>query len=94
MSSTTEAPLASWRDTAARRAILEFVAAATREGDEGWIPPPERVAVFDNDGTLWTEKPMPIQLDFIVRGGRTRSGAARAPALISMPDDWATVFAD
>jgi hypothetical protein len=55
MSSTAEAPLASWRDTATTRAILEFVAAATREGDEGWIPPPERVAVFDNDGTLWCE---------------------------------------
>ena len=69
MSSTTEAPVASWRDTATTRAILEFVVAATREGDEGWIPPPERVAVFDNDGTLWTEKPMPIQLDFITMRG-------------------------
>jgi phosphoserine phosphatase len=79
MSSTAEAPLASWRDTATTRAILEFVAAATREGDEGWIPPPERVAVFDNDGTLWTEKPMPIQLDFIVRG--FAAAAQRDPAL-------------
>jgi hypothetical protein len=68
MSSTTEAALASWRDAAATRAILEFVAAATHEGDEGYIPPAERIAVFDNDGTLWTEKPMPVQLDFIVRG--------------------------
>jgi hypothetical protein len=51
MTSTSEAPLASWRDTATTRAILEFVAAATRESEEGWIPPPERVAVFDNDGT-------------------------------------------
>jgi hypothetical protein len=49
--------LASWNDTAAREAIEAFVAGA----------PEPRVAVFDNDGTLWCEKPMPIQLDFIVR---------------------------
>jgi phosphoserine phosphatase len=79
MSSTAETALASWRDTATTRAILQFVAAATREGDEGWIPPPERIAVFDNDGTLWTEKPMPIQLDFIVRG--FAAAAQRDPAL-------------
>jgi hypothetical protein len=51
MSSTTEAALRSWRDTATTRAILEFVATATREGDEGWIPPPERVAVFSARST-------------------------------------------
>jgi hypothetical protein len=44
-------------------------------------PPAERVAVFDNDGTLWTEKPMPIQLDFIVRG--FVAAAHRDPALRS-----------
>jgi phosphoserine phosphatase len=49
--------LASWNDTATRAAIEEFVARA----------PEPRVAVFDNDGTLWCEKPMPIQLDFILR---------------------------
>ena len=50
-------PLASWNDTATREAIEAYVEAAT--GD--------RVAVFDNDGTLWCEKPMPIQLDFTLR---------------------------
>ena len=49
--------LASWNDTATRAAIESFVANA----------PEPRVAVFDNDGTLWCEKPMPIQLDFILR---------------------------
>jgi hypothetical protein len=49
--------LESWNDTATREAIEAFVAGA----------PEPRVAVFDNDGTLWCEKPMPIQLDFIVR---------------------------
>jgi phosphoserine phosphatase len=60
-------PLPSWNDTPARRAILAFVDEAGREGSPGFVEPRERVAVFDNDGTLWCEKPMPIQLDFILR---------------------------
>ena len=52
---------------AATEAIVEFVDRATREGDAGYIPPSDRVAVFDNDGTLWCEKPMPIELGFILR---------------------------
>jgi phosphoglycolate phosphatase-like HAD superfamily hydrolase len=59
-----EALLASWRDTATRRAIVSFVERVTAEGDPGFVVPAERVAVFDNDGTLWSEKPIPIQLDF------------------------------
>src|SRR3954454_12780797 len=58
---TSAARLEGWRDTPARRAIEDFVQAALE------VPPEERVAVFDNDGTLWCEKPMPIQLDFILR---------------------------
>ena len=73
------ADLASWRDTATRRAITEFVRSATEEEGPGYIPPAERIAVFDNDGTLWTEKPMPIQLDFIMRG--FAEAAQRDPAL-------------
>jgi phosphoserine phosphatase len=58
--------LPSWRDGAAKEAILDFVSRAA--GDESTaVPVEERVAVFDNDGTLWCEKPMPIQLDFILR---------------------------
>lgn len=67
--------LGSWNDTATRNAIEAFVAAATTEGDAGYLEPAERVAVFDNDGTLWTEKPMPIQLDFIVREFAARAKA-------------------
>ena len=59
--------LASWRDGPARAAIVEFVARTLGEGGSGPVPVEERVAVFDNDGTLWCEKPMPIQLDFILR---------------------------
>ncbi len=53
------AELSSWNDTATRQAITSFVEAATRD-----VPPEERIATFDNDGTLWSEKPIPIQLDF------------------------------
>ena len=59
--------LKSWNDSAATQAIVEFVDKATRESDAGYIAPSDRVAVFDNDGTLWCEKPMPIELGFILR---------------------------
>jgi phosphoserine phosphatase len=55
--------LSSWTDGAARRAVVQFVESTVTAG----VPGSERVAVFDNDGTLWCEKPMPIQADFIVR---------------------------
>jgi hypothetical protein len=54
--------LASWSDGAAKRAIVAFVERTVSD-----VPVEERVAVFDNDGTLWCEKPMPIQADFILR---------------------------
>ena len=54
--------LTTWNDGAAKQAIVEFVEQAVAE-----VPVEERVAVFDNDGTLWCEKPMPIQADFILR---------------------------
>jgi hypothetical protein len=59
--------LASWNDTPTRQAIVAFVDTVTTEGDDGFVPPDERIATFDNDGTLWAEKPMPIQLDFTIR---------------------------
>jgi phosphoserine phosphatase len=60
-------PLASWRAGSTRQAIEEFVQRVTGEDSPDLMAPEERVAVFDNDGTLWCEKPMPIQLDFILR---------------------------
>jgi phosphoserine phosphatase len=54
-------PLPSWNDTRARDDILAFVEAATA------LPSEERVAVFDNDGTLWCEKPMPVELAFVLQ---------------------------
>lgn len=55
-------PLASWRDGAARDAIVRFVGAVTREESSDYVPPAARVAVFDNDGTLWAEQPVYFQL--------------------------------
>jgi len=58
-------PLPSWLDTAAKSRIINFVQASTSEGHEGYVTPDERIAVFDNDGTLWSEQPYYFQLGFI-----------------------------
>lgn len=58
--------LPSWQDGPARRAITDFVERVTREGGADYVPPAERVATFDNDGTLWTEQPMQTQIFFLV----------------------------
>jgi phosphoglycolate phosphatase-like HAD superfamily hydrolase len=63
---TAEA-LPTWSDGPTRQAIIEFVERVTGQDGSAPVPAEERVAVFDNDGTLWCEKPMPIQLDFILR---------------------------
>ena len=60
-------PLPSWQDGPPKQAVRRFVERATTEGSPDEIAPEDRIAVFDNDGTLWCEKPMPIQLDFILR---------------------------
>jgi phosphoglycolate phosphatase-like HAD superfamily hydrolase len=59
-----EAPLPSWNDGPAKQAILAFVDGATREGSASFVPPAERIAVFDNDGTLWAEQPIYFQFAF------------------------------
>jgi hypothetical protein len=59
--------LGSWHDGPAKRAVVAFVAAVCGAGGSEPVPVEERIAVFDNDGTLWCEQPMPIQLDFILR---------------------------
>src|ERR1700704_3840901 len=57
-------PLPSWNEGVAKKAILQFVARVTEEGGPDFVPVPERVATFDNDGTLRAEQPMPVQLAF------------------------------
>jgi phosphoglycolate phosphatase-like HAD superfamily hydrolase len=59
-------PLPSWNDTASRQAILRFVGRVTAAGSTDFVPVPERIAVFDNDGTLWSEQPVYNQAAFIV----------------------------
>ena len=53
--------LLSWNETATKRAILDYVAAANDEGSPNYVPPADRIAAFDNDGTLWVEQPAPAQ---------------------------------
>ena len=57
-------PLPSWNDTAPKQAIIAFVEKVTKEGSPDFVPPAERIAVFDNDGTLWAEQPLYFQLLF------------------------------
>jgi hypothetical protein len=57
-------PLPSWRDTAPKKAILSFVERVTRQGSRDFVPPSQRIATFDNDGTLWAEQPTYVQLAF------------------------------
>jgi phosphoserine phosphatase len=58
-------PLPSWRDTGPKKAIVAFVEKVTKEGSAEFLPVPERIAVFDNDGTLWAEQPAYFQALFV-----------------------------
>ena len=73
------AELESWRDGPVCERIIDFVASVTGANGSEPVPVEKRVAVFDNDGTLWCEKPMPIQADFILR--RLAAMAEATPAL-------------
>jgi phosphoglycolate phosphatase-like HAD superfamily hydrolase len=57
-------PLPSWNDGPTKKAIIDFVARVTREGNIGYVPPEARIAAFDNDGTLWCEQPFYFQMAF------------------------------
>jgi len=59
-------PLPSWNDGPAKQSIITFVEKVTKEGSPDFVPVPERIATFDNDGTLWCEKPLPVQLYFVL----------------------------
>jgi phosphoglycolate phosphatase-like HAD superfamily hydrolase len=72
-------PLPSWNDGSAKSAIVDFVSAVTRQADPTFVPPAERIAVFDNDGTLWCEQPMQTQIFFAA--DRLKELVARDPAL-------------
>lgn len=64
-------PLPSWNDGPAKQGVLDFVAKVTKEGSPDFVPPAERIATFDNDGTLWAEQPVYSQFLFAVDRVRT-----------------------
>ena len=72
-----------WKNTAPKQAVISFVQRVTESGSPGFVPPAERVAVFDNDGTLWPENPVPFQvaftLDEVKRRSRLESDLADDP---------------
>jgi hypothetical protein len=70
-------PLPSWNDGAAKARIVGFVQAVTSQGGKDYVPPAERIAVFDNDGTLWSEQPAYFQFFFAV--DRVKALAAKNP---------------
>lgn len=57
-------PLPSWNDSASKQTIVRFVKQVSTEGSPQFVPPAQRIAVFDNDGTLWAERPLYVQLEF------------------------------
>jgi phosphoglycolate phosphatase-like HAD superfamily hydrolase len=74
-------PLPSWNEGAAKKAIIAFVEKVTKEGSPDFVSVAERIATFDNDGTLWCEKPVPVQLFFALD---------RVKALAPQHPDWKT----
>ncbi|MBR0649620.1 haloacid dehalogenase-like hydrolase [Roseomonas terrae] len=77
LSQTGTDPLPSWRDSPRRTAILDFLAATTTEGSPAFVPQAERLAIFDNDGTLWVEQPLYTQVVFAL--DRVRALAPQHP---------------
>ena len=75
--SNADDALPSWNDSAAKTAIISFVEKVTKPGTPDFVPPAERIATFDNDGTLWAEKPMYFQLLFAL--DRVKVMAAKHP---------------
>jgi phosphoglycolate phosphatase-like HAD superfamily hydrolase len=76
-------PLPSWNDTATKDAIIEFVEGVTTPGSATFLPEADRIAVFDNDGTLWAEQPMYFQLFYALDALRAK--AAADPSILSSP---------
>jgi phosphoglycolate phosphatase-like HAD superfamily hydrolase len=70
-------PLPSWNEGRSKKSILDFVAAVTTEGAADFVPAPQRIATFDNDGTLWCEQPMYVQLAFAL--DRVKALSAKHP---------------
>jgi hypothetical protein len=74
-------PLPSWNDGTAKQSVVAFVEKVTQPGSPDFVPVPERIATFDNDGTLWSEQPVPVQLYFALD---------RVKALAPQHPEWKT----
>ena len=81
VTASAAAPLPSWNDGPSKQSILGFVEKVTTEGSPSFVPIPERIATFDNDGTLWCETPMPVQVYFALD---------RVKALAPQHPEWKT----
>lgn len=91
-------PLPSWNDGKAKSAIIDYVKKVTTPGSPDFVPVEERIAVFDNDGTLWPENPMPFQMAYAIE--QARQMASKDPKVAENPmvkallaDDWAALMA-
>jgi len=89
-------PLPSWKDGPAKQAITGFVTDVTKAGGKDFVPPAQRIAVFDNDGTLWVEQPMYTQLAFVLDRVKTLAPAhpewqAQQPFKAALEGDLATL---
>lgn len=91
-------PLRSWSEGAAKQAIVDFVSRVTRDGSPDFIPVPERIATFDNDGTLWAEQPIYVQAEFVLAHAKELAKdnpdlASRQPFKAILNDDKAGLAA-
>src|SRR5499433_1745836 len=77
--SAQDAPLPSWNDGAAKQAIVDFVRATTERSGSNYVPPEERIATFDQDGTLWVEQPIYTQVIYCL--DRVPAVVAKKPEL-------------
>lgn len=84
-----QTPLPSWNAGATKQAIVDFVARVTTEGHADYVSPAERIAVFDNDGTLWCEKPLVIQADLLIRKLAVQ---AEADAALRAQQPWKAAY--
>lgn len=80
-SARADDPLPSWNDGKAKQSIIDFVTKVTKAGSPDFVPVPERIAVYDNDGTLWSEQPVPVQFYYV---------ADRVKALAPQHPEWKT----
>jgi len=76
---TSDDPLPSWNDGAAKQALVKFIAVTTDKASPDFVPPEERIATFDQDGTLWVEQPMPSQVIYCL--DRVPAVVAKHPEL-------------